>query len=106
MLEAHAEDDVSHLESDHRWASETEQWLQDQFDVFTGCEHLPSQVHIQQFAERAQALARFYRTHIEHENDQLFPLALQVLNHDQIRELGTLMRKHRRIEIHTIADEA
>jgi hemerythrin-like domain-containing protein len=100
MLARKADDELVHLLSDHRWANETEEWLHQQFEVFTGNEHVPSEVHLQQFASRAGELARFYSNHIAFENEQLFPMARTVLTDEQVAHLGALMRKHRRIELH------
>jgi hemerythrin-like domain-containing protein len=98
MLARKADDELAHLRSDHRWANETEEWLRQQFEVFTGYEHVPSQVHLQQFASRAKELAGFYARHIAFENEQLFPLAKNLLTEEQVSHLGALMRKHRKIE--------
>ena len=99
MLARKADHELAHLLSDHRWANETEEWLHQQFDVFTSYEHIPSDVHLQQFAGRARELAQFYSRHITFENEKLFPLAKTTLTDEQLSHLGSVMRKHRRIEM-------
>jgi hemerythrin-like domain-containing protein len=100
MLARKADHELAHLLSDHRWANATEEWLHQQFEVFTSYEHLPSQVHLQQFASRAKELADFYTRHITFENEQLFPLAKNLLTEEQVSHLGAVMRRHRKIELH------
>jgi iron-sulfur cluster repair protein YtfE (RIC family) len=93
------DNDISPYLADHSWAVETEHWLKGQFEVFTSNEHPPSDAHMQLFAERGQALARFYRDHIAKENEFLFPMARTILTKEQVDRLGHLMRKHRKIEV-------
>jgi hemerythrin-like domain-containing protein len=100
MLRKHLEDEVVGCLADHTWAEDTEKWLREQFEVFTSYPHTPSEVHIEQFARRAGELAGYYREHIEKENRQVFPMAKELLSQEQLKHLGTLMRKHRRIELH------
>lgn len=88
---------VSLLHADHERAGQIERWLMATFEKMTEGEI--DTVTLIEFARRARELAHFYKVHIQEENNVLFPAARRLLNQEQLRDLGQLMRRHRRIEI-------
>jgi hemerythrin-like domain-containing protein len=72
-------------------------WLAGQYEDFVNNPRELTDERLLEFAERA--FAGFYEEHIRLENTLLFPAAQEALSEEKIRELGSLMREHRRITV-------
>jgi|GEM_PF-2247723 len=90
---------VRALRDDHAEAEETERWLAGQYENFVNNPGEITDERLLEFAKRARAFAGFYEEHIRLENTLLFPAAQETLSEEQLRDLGRLMREHRRITV-------
>lgn len=95
MLAETMASDINALDAEHRTAEATERTLMSEFDDLLHRGGDTPGDALQLFAERALALARMYRRHIDHENTRVFPAARAALNAEQLETLGAIMRRHR-----------
>ncbi|HVK40355.1 MAG TPA: hemerythrin domain-containing protein [Candidatus Kapabacteria bacterium] len=90
---------VERMEFDHRWIEQSEETMINRFEALRSGEHPVSNTAVRELAMMAREVTRHYRDHIKHENEEVFPLAEQVLNDGEKGTLGGIMRKHRNIEV-------
>jgi hemerythrin-like domain-containing protein len=88
---------VERMEFDHRWIEQSEETMINRIEALISGEHPMSNTAVRELAMMAREVTRHYRDHIRHENEEVFPLAEQVLNDGEKRELTDLMRLHRGI---------
>jgi hemerythrin-like domain-containing protein len=90
---------VERMEFDHRWIAQSEEMMINRFEALKSGEHPIGNTAVRELAMMAREVTRHYRDHIKHENEEVFPLADQLLDDAEKAMLGEIMRKHRKIEV-------
>lgn len=94
---------VERMEFDHRWIAQSEETMINRFEALRSGDHPLSSTAVRELAMMAREVTRHYREHIRLENEEVFPLADQVLSEGEKNALGALMRQHRGIVV-TVPD--
>ncbi len=85
---------IERLEADHRLADTAHRRIEELGRLWLAREHLlPEQV--QEFADLARSLIALYREHIRCEDQELFPIAREVLSQEVLLEIGKEMKLRR-----------
>ena len=90
---------VERMSFDHRWIEQSEETMINRFEALISGDHPISNAAVRELAMMAREVTRHYRDHIRHENEEVFPLADEVLSDGEKSQLGTVMRRHRGIEV-------
>jgi hemerythrin-like domain-containing protein len=89
---------VERMTFDHRWIEQSEETMISRFEALRSGAHPVSNTAVRELAMMAREVTRHYRSHIKHENEEIFPVADQLLTADEKARLGDVMRRHRKIE--------
>jgi len=85
---------MDRLEADHQRVAGSHQQLETLGHDWLAAGHIPPDQQ-QQFAEISRSLIAAYREHIRCEDEEVFPLAREILSLDALQQIGQEMRQRR-----------
>ena len=99
LLDGRGGDVVERMLFDHRWVEQSEEVMIGRFEALRSGHHQLDNTAVRELALMSREVTRHYRSHIRHENEELFPAADQLLTESEKARLGAIMRSNRGIEI-------
>ena len=95
ILDGRGGEIVDRMSFEHRWIAQTEEQMIARFDTLASGAQPVTSTAVGELALLARKVTSHHRSHIQHEDEKLFPVAANILGVSELRALGDLMRRHR-----------